>query len=132
MKSSLSSERGYRLHSRILALTASLIALTGKSLTASADSYVTSSVTGLYPYTAAVSQYAIVFITPALPAGTEGCTHTPLNFLLIDMTDARASTIYATALTGFVSGITLAFGVRGCGNAGQAPLVYSVQLGSQS
>jgi hypothetical protein len=53
----------------------------GMSLPGSADSNVTSPVTGLLPYTAAIAHGTIIFISPG--------THTPANILWIDMTDTQ-------------------------------------------
>jgi hypothetical protein len=97
-----------------------------------ADSNVTGSITRIISYTEAAvgAQVALVFVSPAMPSGTEGCTLAPANELWIDLSDLQGKTVYATLLSGYLAGQTLSFGVRGCAKSGLVPLVYSVQLGS--
>jgi len=120
---------------KLLAHIGICLAFTSLSVPASADSNVTSSVIGLLPYSAAVStttHATLIFVATALPAGTEGCpVHTPANIVSLDMTDAQASTLYATVLSGFLTGQSMQIGVRGCSSTG-VPVVYSIQLGSQT
>ena len=101
-----------------------------------ADSNVTSTVVGLYPYPASAlapaPPAALIFVATPLPAGTEGCpAHTPMNLVYLDMSDTQASTVYATLLSGYLSGQPMQIGIRGCSSSG-VPKVYSVLVGSQS
>jgi hypothetical protein len=108
------------------------LAFSSLSMPTFASSNVTSPVVGLYPYTAAAAKATLIFVATALPTGTEGCpAHTPANMVYLDMTDAQASTIYATLLAGFLTGAPMQIGISGCSSSG-VPLVYQVLLGSQT
>ena len=86
---------------------------------------------GVYSGTSG-AQGAYVNFSPAQP-GIEGCPYAAGNLLWIDFsstTNPDGKTLYATVLAAYLAGRTLVFGVSGCADSGQAPLVYRVDVGS--
>jgi hypothetical protein len=87
---------------------------------------------GLYSG-AAGAQGAFVRFQPALP-GAEGCPYAAGDQIWIDFSSAvmpDGKALYDTVLQAYLSGnslYTISFGVRGCGNNGQLPLVYRVDV----
>lgn len=95
----------------------------------SADTNVQGTVTDVTVYSAASGvNGAYVIVTPAFAPNVEGCTGTADNEIWIDFSDANGKTLYATVLAAQLGGQTVNFGVRGCGDNGQLPLVYSVNV----
>ncbi len=90
-----------------------------------------STITSMGTYTGASgSQGAWVIFSPAIPS-LEGCSNTAGNTVWIDFSSTvqpDGKTIYATVLAAFLSGHAVGFGVTGCVDAGQLPLVYRVDL----
>lgn len=88
-------------------------------------------VTRISIYAGTSVQGAIVWISPALPNGTEGCTNNPSNQIWIDFSSTvqpDGKSLYASVMAAFLSGHQLTFGVQGCGDSGQLPLVYRVDV----
>ncbi|MES1192619.1 MAG: hypothetical protein ABUS47_16280 [Steroidobacter sp.] len=88
-------------------------------------------VTTLSIYSGTTSQGAIVQISPALPNGTEGCAYTPADLLWIDFSTTvqpDGKSLYATVMSALLAGHQVSFGVLGCGDSGQHPLVYRVDV----
>ena len=73
------------------------------------------------------SQGAYVTFSPANP-GLEGCTYSVGNELWIDTTQSDGKALYASVLAASLAGRTVTFGVGGCANNGQVPLVYRVDV----
>jgi len=76
---------------------------------------------------------AYIDITPALAAGTEGCTGYggAWNVIWIDFSAATApdgKALYATLLSAYLAGKRLTFGLSGCGMNGQIPQIYRVDI----
>jgi hypothetical protein len=90
-------------------------------------------ITGVGLYSGATgAQAAYVKFVPAMP-GIEGCTYAPGDQIWIDFSSAAqpdGKTLYETVLKVFMSGggHPLTFGLRGCADGGQVPLVYRVDL----
>lgn len=81
-------------------------------------------------YAGTVAQGAVIQFSPAQP-NVEGCPSAPGNLVWIDFsspTQPDGKVLYATVLAAVMAGKTPIFSVRGCGNNGQIPLVYSVQV----
>ncbi len=73
---------------------------------------------------------AYVIFSPAIPS-LKGCGNSAGNQVRIDFASTvqpDGKTIYATVLAVFLSGHTVGFGVSGCVDAGQLPLVYRVDV----
>ncbi|MES1189996.1 MAG: hypothetical protein ABUS47_02830 [Steroidobacter sp.] len=88
-------------------------------------------VTKVSIYSGSTMQGAMVWISPALPDGTESCSYTPANILWIDFsstTQPDGKSLYATVMSAFLAGHQVTFAVSGCGDAGQHPLVYRVDV----
>ena len=91
-----------------------------------------STITSMGSYTGASGggMGAWVVFTPAIP-NLEGCSNTAGNQVWIDFSSTvqpDGKTIYATVLAAFLSGHAVGFGVSGCVDGGQLPLVYRVDL----
>jgi hypothetical protein len=90
-----------------------------------------STVTAMGSYTGASGGAgAWVVFSPAIP-NLEGCSNTAGNQVWIDFTSTvqpDGKTIYATVLAAFLSGHSIGFGVSGCVDSGQLPLVYRVDV----
>jgi hypothetical protein len=90
-----------------------------------------STITSMGSYTGASgAQGAWVVFSPAIPS-LEGCSNTAGNQVWIDFSSTvqpDGKTIYATVLAAFLSGHTVGFGVSGCVDGDQLPLVYRVDL----
>jgi hypothetical protein len=90
-----------------------------------------STITLMGSYTGASgAQGAWVYFSPAIP-NLEGCGNTAGNQVWIDFSSTvqpDGKTIYATVLAAFLSGHSVGFGVSGCVDAGQLPLVYRVDV----
>ena len=90
-----------------------------------------STITSMGSYTGASGATgAWVVFSPAIP-GLEGCSNTAGNQVWIDFSSTvqpDGKTIYATVLAAFLSGHAIGFGVGGCADAGQLPLVYRVDV----
>lgn len=88
-------------------------------------------VTQISSYTGASGALgAYVVFSPAVP-GLEGCGNTAGNQVWIDFSSTvqpDGKTIYATVLGAFLTGHSIGFGVNGCVDAGQLPLVYRVDV----
>jgi len=112
-----------------LILSASLLIAPG---IAGAATYVTpTAINSVSIYAGVSANGAYISINPALANGTEGCTYTPANLLWIDFSstvqpDGKA--LYASVLAAILAGKQVNFGVAGCGDAGQLPLVYRVDV----
>jgi hypothetical protein len=103
------------------------------AVTARANTQITSvTITGLSIYAGSTgSQGAEVSFTPAMP-GVEGCTYPAGNVFWIDFASASqpdGKSLYATVLAAYLAGHSLTFGVLGCAESGQLPLVYRVDVG---
>jgi hypothetical protein len=90
-----------------------------------------STITAMGSYTGASgAQGAWVTFSSGIPS-MEGCGNTAGNQVWIDFSSTvqpDGKTIYATVLAAFLSGHTVGFGVNGCVDASQLPLVYRVDL----
>ena len=71
---------------------------------------------------------AYINFSPAQP-GLEGCIYATGNELWIDFAQPEGKSLYATFLAAVLAGKPVGFGVSGCGDAGQLPLVYRVDVG---
>jgi len=75
---------------------------------------------------------AYIDITPAQPAGVEGCSgYAGGATLWIDFSAQTApdgKTLYATVMAAFLAGRSVSFGVSGCGYNGQMPQIYRVDI----
>jgi hypothetical protein len=114
----------------ISAAFASAIAVT-LPINASADTVVApQAIVWVNVYAGTAAQGANIQFSPAQPK-VEGCPYAPGNILWIDFsspTQPDGKVLYATVLAAVMAGKTPIFGVRGCGDNGQLPLVYSVQV----
>lgn len=111
------------------ALVTALVTAFGLPSLCKADTNVQGTITDITVYSVASGENgAYIVLTPAFPADTEGCTDSASNEIWIDFSDANGKTLYATVLAAQLAGQTLKFGVRGCGDNGQLPLVYSVNV----
>jgi hypothetical protein len=77
-------------------------------------------------------QGAYVRFAPAIPAA-EGCTYPPGDQIWIDFTSTTVpdgKTMYETVLKAYLANdlYLLSFGVRGCANQVQLPVVYRVDV----
>jgi hypothetical protein len=90
-----------------------------------------STITSMGSYTGASGGAgAWVVFSPAIP-NLEGCGNAAGNQVWIDFSSTvqpDGKTIYATVLAAFLSGHAVGFGVSGCVDGGQLPLVYRVDL----
>ena len=73
------------------------------------------------------SSGAVIVFAPAQP-GIEGCSYQPGNELWIDFALPEGKTLYATFIAAYTAGQKVGFGVSGCGDAGQLPSVYRVDV----
>ena len=88
------------------------------------------SVVAVNVYAGTVGQGASVKFAPAQP-NVEGCPYAAGNLMWIDFSSSvqpDGRVLYGTVLAGVVSGKKLVFSVRGCGNGGQLPFVYAVEI----
>ena len=95
-----------------------------------AQTQVSATVTQVSIYTGSTAQGAVLYITPAVP-NLEGCTNGPGNLLWIDFSSATqpdGRALYATVMAALAQGQRMAFGVSGCGDAGQVPVVYRIDV----
>jgi hypothetical protein len=78
------------------------------------------------------SQGAVITFSPGI-AGLEGCTNTAGKAVWIDFSSATppdGKSLYASVLAARLAGQVVTFGVGGCADAGQLPLVYRVDVHS--
>jgi hypothetical protein len=76
------------------------------------------------------SQGAVITFAPGI-AGLEGCTNTAGNVVWIESSSATqpdGKTLYASVLAASLAGKVVTFGVQGCADANQLPLVYRVDV----
>lgn len=104
----------------------SFAAMPGLAAAATQVSGVTIVTVGIYTPSGG-TQGAYVTFSPANP-GLEGCTYNLGNELWIDATQAEGKALYASVLAASLAGRTVTFGVSGCANSGQVPLVYRVDV----
>jgi len=88
------------------------------------------SITAVNVYSGTTAQGAWIKFAPAQP-NVEGCPYAAGNLMWLDFTSATqpdGKVLYGTVLAGVVSGKKIVFSVRGCGNGGQIPLIYAVEI----
>ena len=88
------------------------------------------SVVAVNLYAGTIAQGAWVKFAPA-QLNVEGCPSAAGNLMWIDFSSSvqpDGRVLYGTVLAGVVSGKKLVFSVRGCGNGGQIPLIYAVEI----
>jgi hypothetical protein len=77
------------------------------------------------------SQGAVITFTSGI-SGLEGCGNTAGNAIWIDFSSTTAQpdgkALYATVLAAQTAGQVLTFGVNGCADSNQLPLVYRVDV----
>jgi hypothetical protein len=81
-------------------------------------------------YAGTSAQGAIVYITPGVP-NLESCSNTSGNMLWIDFsyaTQPDGKSLYATLIAALAQNQTVTFGVSGCGDSGQLPIVYRIDV----
>ena len=69
-----------------------------------------------------------VMFSPAIP-GLEGCGNAAGNEVWFDLSVPANQSMYVTFLSAVLAGRPVGFGVSGCGDAGQLPLIYRVDVG---
>lgn len=110
---------------------ATLLAVALSPTAAFSDTEITpQSVVAVNVYAGTVGQGAWVKFAPAQP-NVEGCPYAAGNLMWLDFSSSvqpDGKVLYATVLAGVVSGKKLVFSVRGCGNGGQIPLIYAVEI----
>ncbi len=112
-----------------VAFTSALAAAPGLSVANTQLSGVTIVAYGIYAGNSGALGAYVTF-SPAAP-GLENCPNTVGNELWIDFsstTQPDGKSLYATLVSAALAGQTVTFGLAGCGDSGQVPLVYRIDV----